>query len=544
MVNFQSAGVAVQENVLSAAFPSFSTSSAAICGYSNKGRLDVPIITSPAQFLQEYTVAGQVPLGSYFHYSALAYLQNGSELYVQRVVHSDVLYAGARIKSSVSGSNNAALSTGATTTAFVAISGSSDCFEVFAKDPGAWGNNVAIQITNISIALNTFEIDVFLTNPYTGVTTQVESWTGCSRNTTQLDGYGNPTYFVTKINGYSQYIVVADNTGDAYTVLPKSQSVNLSLGGGVDGSTVTDSDVALAWANFTNKDNYDVRILINGGYTGAATQSAMLAVIDSRQDCIGIFDHPNQGTTLSSSTVAQNVITFRTTTQNFNDQRAALYSPWLKINDNWNNQIVYVPPSGYVASAIAYNDYVGDVWMSPAGFTRGVLDVLGTSTVYSQGDRDLLYPNQINPIQTFRGSGIIIYGDKNETSTPGIFDRINVRRLVDIIEMTLRAYLRQFLFENNTPLTRTKVASGILTYLSGLYSQGAFNPIGPTGKSDKGYAVICDTTNNTPSTISAHQLYVDVYVRPAQSINFILLRMNVMDSQVSITTLSATGTLL
>ena len=555
MPNFLSAGVAIQENVLSASFPSFSTSSAAIVGYSNKGRLDVPIITTPAQFLQEYTIGGQVPLGSNFHYSALAYLQNGTQLYVQRVAYTDTLYSGARIKTSTSSQTNAALSSGASTTAFTSVSGNQDLFEVFSKDPGAWGNNISVQVTNIQNTSlpYTFEIDVYLTNPYNGVTTLVEAWTMLSRNQTALDGYGNPMYFMTKINGYSQYIVVADNTTYANTIVPKSQATNLSLAGGVDsvsvgtdtnGSNLPASQVALGWFTFTNKDNYDVRILINAGYTGATVQSAMLAVVDSRMDCIALFDHPFQGTTSPSSTVAQNVVTFRTSTQNFNDQRAALYSPWLKINDNWNNQIVYVPPSGYVASAYAYNDYIGDVWMSPAGFTRGVLDVLGTSTVYSQGDRDLLYPNQINPIQTFRGSGIVIYGDKNETATPGIFDRINVRRLIDIIEMTLKAYLRQFLFENNIPLTRTKVASGILTYLAGLYSQGAFNPIGPTGQSDKGYAVICDTTNNTPATISAHTLYVDVYVRPAQSINFILLRMNVMDSQVSITTLSSTGTLL
>ena len=555
MVNFLSPGVGLQENVLSASFPQFSTSSAAIVGYSNKGRLDIPLISTQAQFLQEYTIAGQVPLGSNFHYSALAYLQNGNALYVQRVTYSDVLYAGARIKiSTATGSANAALTTGATTTTFSAVSGNLDSFEVFAKDPGGWGNNIAIQINNVNSTTNTFEIDVYLTNPYTGVNTLVENWTNLSRNTTQLDGYGNPMYFMTKINGYSNYIVVSDDVNNAYTVLPKAQGVNLFLGGGTDSvatgadtngtAGITDSRIALGWPIFTNTNNYQVRLLINAGNTGAATQSAMLAVVDSRKDCIAIFDHPNQGTTLASYQVAANVVTFRTSTQNFNDQRAALYSPWLKVNDNWNNQIVYVPPSGYVASAYAYNDYVSDVWMSPAGFTRGVLNVLGVSTVYSQADRDTLYQSQINPIQTFRGSGIVIYGDKNETSTPGIFDRVNVRRLVDQIEITLEAYLNQFLFQNNTPLTRTQVKSGILAYLGSLYSQGAFNPIGPTGAVDLGYACICDTTNNTPALISAHQLTVDVFVRPAQSINFILLRMNVMDSQVSITQLSSSGTLL
>ena len=524
MVNFLSPGVAVQENVLNASFPQFATSSAAIVGSSPIGPLAITLVTTPAQFLQQYCVAGMVQLGNYFQYSAMAYLSQGTQLYTQRVVHSDALYAGARIKTSVSAQPNAALLAGAATTSFVPVSGNQDLFEVFNCNPGVWGDNVAIQVNNVNSLTNQFEIDVFFTNPYTGVNTQVESWV-VSRNVTALDGYGNPLYMVTKINGYSAYIVVADNTNYAYTVLPKGQGTNLFLGGGNDGSAVTDSDIALAWPAFTNKQNYDVRILINSGYTGSATQSAMLAVVDSRQDCMGIFDHPYQNTILSSSTVATNVVTFRTSTQNFNDQRAVLYSPWLRINDSWNSQQVFVPPSGYVAAAYAYNDYVSDVWMSPAGFTRGSLNVLGTSTVYSQGDRDLLYENQINPIQTFRGSGIIIYGDKNLVGTP-------------------EAYLQQFLFQNNTPLTRTIIQSGILSYLSGLYAQGAFNPIGPTGQVDLGYAVVCNTTNNTPTTIAAHQLFVDVYVRPAQSINFILLRMNVMDSQVSITTLAANGTLL
>ena len=560
MGQYNSPGVFVQETVQQAQSPSFSTSSAALVGPSLKGRLDCALFTNPLQFLTEYTLAGQVPLGSNFHYSALAYLTQGTQLYVQRVISqvstggTPPTYPGARIKISTSVQANLALASGAASTAFVPVSGNQDCFEIFAKDPGAWGNNIAVEINNINPTLNTFEIDVYLYNPYTGIVSSspVESWT-VSR-AYQLNGYGIQQYLMTAINGFSQYIVVADNLAYAPTVLPKGQGTLLYLGVGTDGTVANDADIAQQWAQFTNEQNFDVALLISGGNFGPLTQAAIQAVVDSRKDCLGLMDTPNLSfsgsVAIPSSTVATNVVSFRQgslggyTSTAFNDQRLVMCSPWVKISDQWNNQIVYVPASGYIAAQIAYNDYVADVSNSPMGFNRGVLPVLGVATVYQQGDRDTLYEAQVNPIQLFRASGTVLYGDKTLTTTPGIFSRINTRRNIDFAEKALSIILQNYLGENNIPVTQAKVTSDITTYLAGRAAAGAWNPIGPNGTNDKGYAVVCNATNNTPAVVSANQLVVTVYLRPAQSINFIVLQANILDSSVSIQTLTSNGTLI
>ena len=87
-----------------------------------------------------------------------------------------------------------------------------------------------------------------------------------------------------------------------------------------------------------------------------------------------------------------------------NTSYAALYYPWVKITDSVNKKDVFIPPSGLVAAQYAYNDQVSDVFYAPAGRTRGTLNTaLATEKLLSQGDRDLLYQNQINPIHTEAG---------------------------------------------------------------------------------------------------------------------------------------------
>ncbi|MBE3139281.1 MAG: hypothetical protein IMZ53_01730, partial [Thermoplasmata archaeon] len=102
-----------------------------------------------------------------------------------------------------------------------------------------------------------------------------------------------------------------------------------------------------------------------------AVQSKMKAVAEARLDCMAILDVP-----YASTTSVADIMTFRSTTQNFNSSYCALYAPWPEVYDPYNDLLITVPPSGLVAGQFAYNDYVGNPWLAPAGFNRGGLDVL------------------------------------------------------------------------------------------------------------------------------------------------------------------------
>ena len=545
---YVSPGVYTREKDISTIVPALATTIGALVGYSPKGSLDITLITNRQQFIAEY---GEPITGNYFHYSALAFLEKASALYCRRVVN-EALYSGVHVKQSDEATDNEAFGAGQLTAVFYDESGvEGELISVLAVNPGLWGDNVSIIIKNVKDGTETevteqytFEIDIYFTDS-DGNSAKVENWKVSRKN--KLDGSGVQMYLEDKINGYSEYIRVADNTSEVDTVLPKENSTAVSLGGGSDGSAVTAANIVgveaskTGWYGFYNPDNVDVRILLGGGFLSthsasdlATIHSALRTIAESRKDCIAILDVPYDEVDSVTDTTA-----FRDTTQNLNSSYVALYTPWVKIQDAYNDQIVEVPPSGYVGAQYAYNDYAAETWSAPAGFSRGMVNALGLSKVYTQGERDVLYAAGINPLQVFRGEGIVVWGQKTEQKKASALDRVNVRRLLIVVEKAISATLREFAFELNNELTRFRVTEVITSYLDDLSSRGAFQ----TEAGDDGYKVICDTTNNTPARIDRNELWVDIFVKPSRAAEFIQLQVILTVSGASFEELVSRGAL-
>jgi len=518
-------------------------------------------MTSSQQFLAEY---GNPVLGNPGHYSALAYLQNGNQLYCCRVM-SGALYGGLSI--SYSAGTNAPMPVGEATNNFVYTSGQDSLFQIYGANPGSWNNNLAIAIiksTTIDPTLNANAFDIIVYQLINGTYTQVEEWT-VSRQT-QLNGNGQQQYLETVINGFSQYISVADSSvisttmpnvnvspGSVATVQINGQSVYLfALQNGNDGTNLitqynSGSDAAIfinGWSLFTNPADVDVRILINAGFPQTdpvISTYIALSVAQARKDCIAILDMDPAQTASTSA-----MINWVTNTLNLNTTYAAIYAPMVKDYDSFNASLVYLPGSGYIASQFAYNDNVANVWYAPAGLNRGVLNVLGICnqdgirTVFAQGDRDALYAVAINPLQVFPGSGNVIWGQKTLTPQPSALDRVNVRRLLIVIEKVMAVSLQSFVFEPNNQFTRFRITAMLETFLDTLSSAGAFQ----TELGDKGYLVVCNDTNNTPAIIDDNELVVNVFVKPSKAAEFIQLNVIVTSTGASFQELIAQGTLL
>ena len=408
-------------------------------------------------------------------------------------------------------------------------------FQILGANPGVWDNKIGIKISDIKDGSDpvptdqyTFKIAVYYQND-DGNYELVESWKVSRKE--KIDGFGKALYLEDRINGVSKYIVVADSAL-ANTAVPKVQAARLDMKQGSDGSAITSSELVAGWDEFINPAVIDIRLLLNGGETEVDVQTKMKTVAEARADCIAILDMPSA----SLNSIAD-MVTFRETTQNFNSNYCALYSPWLKIYDSYNDKLIEVPPSGYVAAQMAYNDYVGKPWTAPAGFNRGKLDVINTTYIFTEGERDSLYQTEINPIQTFRGEGTVIWGQKTEQTKSSALDRVNVRRLLIVIEKAMAISLRSFLFEPNNEITRFRVEALLDEYLDKLSSQGAFQTEG----GDEGYHVVCDETNNTPGIIDSNELHVDVFVKPSRAAEFIQLQTIVTKSGASFEELIARG---
>jgi hypothetical protein len=565
---YLSAGVYVKETDVSNITPALATTIAAMVGYAKKGSLDKIRVTNRQQFIQEY---GTPSIDNYFHYTALAFLENGTQLWCKRVVDVHTAkYAGMNIKASGSASDNEGLHDGrsipdVTNPLILPIfsneaSISDELFQIFAKDPGVWGDRLSVIIGSVKTTVDplkptvslseteqyTFVLDVYLTDDF-GTASKVESWK-VSRKT-KVDGYGKQLNLEERINGYSSYILVADDTTQADTIVPKANSTAVLFTGGADGDVPSANDIAgdtvtTGWYAFSSAEEIDIRILIGGGFPASfddgdlvIIHTAMKTIAESRKDCFAILDIPNSaaGDPLSVT----NTETFRDITQNFDTSYAALYSPWVTINDPWNDVLVDVPPSGYVASMYAYNDYVAESWFAPAGFTRGMLNVQSVTKIYNQSERDILYADGVNPIQFFRGQGIPIWGQKTLQRKASALDRVNVRRLMIFLEKTLTIALRPFLFEPNDELTRFRVTGVCTEFLDSQSAKRAFQ----ITSTDPGFQVICDLTNNTPQVIDANELRVDIFVRPVRSAEFIRLQTIITTTGASFTELVSRGIL-
>ena len=114
---------------------------------------------------------------------------------------------------------------------------------------------------------------------------------------------------------------------------------------------------------------------------------------------------------------------------------AVLDSGYKYIYDRFNDKYRYIPCNGDIAGLCVQTSLTAEDWYSPAGLQRGNLrNAIKLAYTPTKAHRDELYLQRINPVTSFPGQGIVLFGDKTAQSTLSSFDRINVRRLFLNIE--------------------------------------------------------------------------------------------------------------
>jgi hypothetical protein len=206
------------------------------------------------------------------------------------------------------------------------------------------------------------------------------------------------------------------------------------------------------------------------------------------------------------------------------DPYAAVFYPAGRTNDLSGNTIV-VPSSHAALRTIIRSDEQSFPWFAPAGTRRGLLDnvsaigyinsATGEFVVdnVTEGMRDTLYSNKVNPMTFINGYGLMNYGNKTRAAGSSALDRINVSRLVSFLRRSLQDYATNFVFEPNDKITRDELKEGIESILNDLVAKrGLFD-----------YLVVCDETNNTADRIDRNELYVDIAIEPVKAAEFIFI---------------------
>lgn len=383
---------------------------------------------------------------------------------------------------------------------------------------------------------------------FTGVAGQVlEQYGFLSKAPDALNSNGTTNYYLNVLNALSQYVygLNPDNTvaglgirtGTAASVVAAAYPSSTSLTSlsyvfslGLDG-VVADSDRTTAYTVFVNKDVYPIDLLILGVSSPIVVNAVLSNVISVRLDLVG-FTSPPQALVVGQTnfdTVAQAVVTYRTTTLNINSSYVVLDSGWKYMYDRFNDIYRWVPLNSDVAGLCSRTDTDRDPWYSPAGFNRGqIKNVVRLGWSPNEAQRDLLFSNNINPIVAFPGQGTVLYGDKTLQNKTSAFDRINVRRLFIILEKAISKAAQSLLFEFNDEFTRAQFVALVEPFLSDVK--------GRRGISD--FKVIADSSNNTTQVIASNQFVGDIYIKPNYAISFIRLNFIAVRDSVQFTSIA------
>ena len=279
----------------------------------------------------------------------------------------------------------------------------------------------------------------------------------------------------------------------------------------IQGLAATDYNASISL--LSNKDDYKFNLLTAPGlnHSDHATQTtSLVTVAEGRQDCIAVVDLDGYGTQISTMVI---------NAASFDSSYAATYWPWLQTVDPNTGQVVWVPASTMIPGVYAFTDASSDAWFAPAGLTRGALgNVTKAERKLTTTNRDSLYEANINPIATFPGSGVVVFGQKTLQKRASALDRVNVRRLL----IALKGYISQvsdnLVFEQNTIATRNTFLAQVNPYLESVQQrQGLY-----------AFKVVMDDTNNTPDVIDRNQLVGQIYIQPTRTAEFVLLDFNVL----------------
>ena len=258
----------------------------------------------------------------------------------------------------------------------------------------------------------------------------------------------------------------------------------------------------------SNPDEFDINLLVTPGVIHglhSTVTNHAISKVEARADAFYIMD---------ASAIGDSISTVKNTIKTLDTNYAATYYPWVKIVDRNTSRPVFVPPSVVLPGVISFTDQIAHEWFAPAGLNRGGLTtVLEAKTRLTHAERDDLYENKINPIASFPGQGVVVFGQKTLQTKPSALDRINVRRLLIALRKFIASSSRYLVFEQNTQALRNRFLNIVNPYLEQVQQNSGLSA----------FRVVMDDSNNTPDVVDRNQLVGQIFIQPTRTAEFIVL---------------------
>jgi len=562
-----SPGVLARENDQSQILSQPIQAGAAIIGPTVKGKVNIPtLVTSYSEYAAKFGTTFESGSDTYSFLTSISaynYFQNGgTTLLVTRVQSGSFSPATSSYVTSGTGSNPAAFVLETLTDGEIMNSDSTESSKGSLLSGSK--DNLRWEIVAPNSSSGTFTVLIRRGDDNTKSKTIVESFNNVSLDpkapnyisriigdkTHNLMGSGTDLYLQStgSFSNASKYVRVKevnlktpdylDNDGIAksqYTSsIPVAQSGtfgdatgNIAPDGAKFYELISNTNIqGLVAGNYTdainllaNKDEFRYNVITVPGliYANAAHKTplnTLISNIEGRGDAIVIIDTENYGSTPTAAT---------STASEIDSSYTSTYWPWLQITDPDAGQLQWVPASTLLPGVYAYTDKVSESWFAPAGVQRGGMSMVkDTERKLTNTVRDTLYVGKVNPIATFPGRGVVVYGQKTLQSKASALDRVNVRRLLIELKSYLSQVAENLVFEQNTIATRNQFLSQANPYMESVQQrQGLY-----------AFKVIMDESNNTNDVIDRNELVGQVLLQPTKTSEFVYLDFTVTPTGV------------
>ena len=471
-----------------------------VAGITEKGPIGKPqLVSSEAQF--ERIFGGNLKYSD-FPLIAKRALSYGATLWVSRVAHyTDVTRANTL--------------TARSATVTLRDRSARDTLKVTASSPGTWGDRLKVVVSESELDPDhLFTLTVFDEDE------EVETLADVSMD-------DDSEYYIEKQK--SSYLSFDDLASTSGADLDRPALGTFALSGGDDGVTgISDADYIGSSTNGTGMYAFDevddALQLAIPGITSPAVITAGLAYCENRKDMVYIA-----GTPFDLS--PQEAVEFRMgkgvyTHATFNSNYGAMYPTKVKIYDVVKQKERLISPEGDVLGIMAVNDFMGDESHAPAGGRRGrLLNALGVDVNVGGrgrlGEGNYMSENQLNPICVFDDMGTVLWGEATLQRQASLLRQLHIRRLMIVVEKSVAAYARSYIFEKNDPTTWRQFYRGIEPKFREWKAKRWFYD----------YMIFCDQDAesldkaklNIPESVQRGEFKCQIFVKPVASIYWVMI---------------------
>jgi len=244
---------------------------------------------------------------------------------------------------------------------------------------------------------------------------------------------------------------------------------------------------------------------------GRGVMQALVRYVEQHRYRFAVLD-PIRGQTITAA---------RRLRRDFDSSRAALYYPWVLVDDplagRRRGRPLALPPSGFICGIYARVDATRGVHKAPAN--EIIRSARGLEAGITERQQESLNPEGINCLRSFRLRGHRVWGARTVSSDPE-WKYVNIRRYLLYLEQSIEQGTQWAVSEPNGEPLWNNVRQATETFLYNEFRTGALQGAKP----EEAYFVRCNRTTMTQNDIDNGRLICEIGVAPLKPAEFIIFR--------------------